>query len=408
MSKSSNEIAIIGGGIVGLATGLELTRRFPGMSLAIIEKEPMLAGHQTSHNSGVIHSGIYYKPGGLKARLCVEGANALVQFCQEHLIPYEICGKVIVATDKDEIPRLEELFSRGQRNGLQGLRMLRSEEIREIEPHAAGIQGIHVPSTGIVDYARVSEQYAQIITARGGAIHLSHEVTGLQRNGSSTIVETTQGPIEAKLVINCAGLHSDRISRLAKAQLDLTIVPFRGEYYDIGPSKHHYVKGLIYPVPDPRFPFLGVHFTRRIGGGVEAGPNAVLALKREGYAKASFRARDVVEYSTFPGFWIMAAKHWRMSVGEYHRSWSKVAFVAALQRLMPELSSDDLVPGGSGVRAQALRRDGKLVDDFHFVYTEGIVHVCNVPSPAATASLAIGKHIVNTIVKESGILPTSN
>ena len=407
MSKPSNQVAIIGGGIVGLATGLEFTRRFPGISLAIIEKEPGLARHQTSHNSGVIHSGIYYKPGSLKARLCVEGADALVHFCQEHGVPYDICGKIIVATAKEEIPRLEELFLRGQGNGLKGLRKLHGDEIREIEPHAAGIQGIQVPGTGIVDYAKVSEKYAELITSLGGMIYLSHEVVGLKRSGTITVIETTQGPIEANFVINCAGLHSDRMSRLAKSRLDLTIVPFRGEYYDIVPEKHHYIRGLIYPVPDPRFPFLGVHFTRRIGGGVEAGPNAVLALKREGYSKTSFRARDIFEYATFPGFWKMAAKHWRMSLGEYHRSWSKAAFVRALQRLMPELTSDDLVPGGSGVRAQALDINGKLIDDFHIVHSEGIVHVCNVPSPAATASLAIGKYIVDIVVKHRGSDPAA-
>jgi L-2-hydroxyglutarate oxidase LhgO len=399
MSKPS--IAIIGGGIVGLATGLEFTQRFPGISLAIIEKESALARHQTGHNSGVIHSGIYYKPGSLKARLCVEGVTALLRFCQEYGVPYDICGKVIVATQEDEIPRLRDLYARGQSNGLEGLRMLNSEEIREIEPHAAGIQGIQVPGTGIIDYSKVAEKYAELITARGGMIHLSHEVTGLRRSGSSTFIETTQGPIEAGLVINCAGLQSDRVSRLAKAKLELTIVPFRGEYYDLVPEKHHYLRGLIYPVPDPRFPFLGVHFTKRIGGGVEAGPNAVLALKREGYSKTSFRPRDIFEYATFPGFWIMAAKYWDVSLGEYHRSLSKSAFVHALQRLMPELSSEDLVTGGSGVRAQALDVHGKLLDDFHFVHTDGVVHVCNVPSPAATASLAIGKYIVDTVVKHN-------
>jgi len=403
MPKAPNEIAIIGGGIVGLATGLELTRRFPGIVLSIIEKEAAVARHQTSHNSGVIHSGIYYKPGSLKALLCVEGAKAMANFCQQNEIPYEICGKVIVATSDDELPRLKELYLRGQGNGLEGLRMLHAGEIREIEPHAAGIQGIHVPRTGIVDYSRVAQKYAELIIAAGGTIRLSHEVTGLKRNGSRTVVETSQGALEAHLVINCAGLHSDRISRLANARLDLAIIPFRGEYYDLAPEKHHYVKGLIYPVPDPRFPFLGVHFTRRIGGGVEAGPNAVLALKREGYSKTSFQPRDLVESVTFPGFWIMAAKYWRTSVGEYHRSWSKAAFVRALQRLMPELTGDDLVPGGSGVRAQALDSDGKLVDDFRFAYTDGIVHVCNVPSPAATASLAIGRHIVDTIVSSYAI-----
>ncbi len=282
--------------------------------------------------------------------------------------------------------------------------MLGAEEIREFEPHATGIRGIRVPSTGIVDYAKVAEKYAELIRSRGGAILLSHEVTALKRSGGNTIVETGFDSIEAKLVINCAGLQSDRISRMASARLDLTIVPFRGEYYEIVPAKQHCIKGLLYPVPDPQFPFLGVHFTRRIGGGVEAGPNAVLALKREGYSKSSFSVGDVFEYATFPGFWVMAAKHWQMSVGEYHRSWSKAAFVRALQRLLPELMPEDLVPGGSGVRAQALGVNGKLIDDFHFVYTDGMVHVCNVPSPAATASLAIGKYIVDTIVERGGIV----
>jgi L-2-hydroxyglutarate oxidase LhgO len=405
MAQRTHTVAIIGGGIVGLATGMELTRRFPGLSLAVIEKEPALCRHQTSHNSGVIHSGIYYKPGSLKARLCVEGVDALLRFCQENEIPYDICGKVIVAITEDEIPKLEELFRRGQGNGLKGLQMLNGEEIREIEPHAAGIRGIRVPGTGIVDYARVSEKYAEIIAERGGTIYLSNEVVGLKRYSDLTILETSQGSIEARFVINCTGLQSDRVSRMANAKLELMIVPFRGEYYDIVPEKHHYLKGLLYPVPDPRFPFLGVHFTKRIGGGVEAGPNAVLALKREGYSKTSFHARDVYEYLTFRGFWTMAARHWKMSIGEYHRSWSKAAFVRALQRLIPELRSEDLVAGGSGVRAQALDINGKLIDDFHFVYSEGMIHVCNVPSPAATASLAIARHIVDTVVQREAISP---
>ncbi len=372
------------------------------MSLAIVEKEAAVAGHQTSHNSGVIHSGIYYKPGSLKARLCVEGRDALVRFCEENAVAYEMCGKVIVATTVGEIPQLEELYRRGTENGLNGLRMLGAEEIREFEPHAAGVRGIRVPGTGIVDYRKVAEKYAELVTSRAGKILLSHEVTALKRSGGNTILETTGGAVEAKLVINCAGLQSDRVSRMAKAKLDLTIVPFRGEYYDLAPARHDYLKGLLYPVPDPRFPFLGVHFTRRIGGGVEAGPNAVLALKREGYSKRSFAVGDVFEYATFPGFWVMAAKHWKMSMGEYHRSWSKAAFVKALQRLMPELTAADLVRGGSGVRAQALGIQGKLIDDFYFVYTEGMVHVCNVPSPAATASLAIGRYIVDTVVEHTG------
>jgi L-2-hydroxyglutarate oxidase len=393
------QIAIIGGGIVGLATGLELTSRLPGERVIVIEKEPSVAAHQTSHNSGVIHSGIYYKPGSLKARLCVEGADALLRFCQRHGVPFDICGKVIVATSNSELPRLEELFRRGNGNGLKGLQMLSAEQICEFEPHVIGIRGIRVPGTSIVDYGKVAEKYAELIVGNGGTILLSHEVTGLRRFGGNTIIETTGGPVEAQLVINCAGLHSDRISRMSKARLDLIIVPFRGEYYDVVESKQSYVKGLIYPVPDPRFPFLGVHFTKRVGGGIEAGPNAVLAFKREGYSKRSFQAGDVFEFATFPGFWRMAAKHWKTSIGEYHRSWSKTAFVRALQRLIPELTSDDLTPGGTGVRAQALNLNGNLIDDFHFVYTEGILHVSNVPSPAATASLAIARHIVDMVTQ---------
>jgi L-2-hydroxyglutarate oxidase len=403
--SSQVNVAIIGAGIVGLATGLELTHRFPGISLAVIEKESVVAGHQSSHNSGVIHSGIYYKPGSLKAKLCVEGGETLQRFCQENAVPYDICGKVIVATAESELSQLDELYWRGNKNGLKGLRVLSPNEIREFEPYATGIRGIHVPSTGIVNYARVAEKYTALIASRGGAIYLSHEVTALIRSSGDTVVETTRGPIQAKLVINCAGLHSDRISRMANAKLDLTIVPFRGEYYEMVPAKHHYLKGLLYPVPDPQFPFLGVHFTRRMGGGIEAGPNAVLAMKREGYLKNSFDFGDVFEYARFPGFWSMTAKHWRMSVGEYHRSWSKAAFVRALQRLMPELAQEDLVPGASGVRAQALDINGKLIDDFHFAYTDGMVHVCNVPSPAATASLAIGKYIVDTVVQRYGANP---
>jgi len=404
---SSFDVAIIGAGIVGLATGLELCTRFPNISVAVIDKEGSVAAHQTSHNSGVIHSGIYYKPGSLKARLCVRGAEEMVRFCQEHGISHEIPGKVIVATDAAEIPRLEELYRRGRENGLAGLRMISSAEIRELEPHAAGIRGIHVPGTGIVDYGKVAEKFADLISRQGGQMFLSHEVVGLRPSAGRTTIETTQGEITAKLVINCAGLQSDKISRLANARLDLQIVPFRGEYYEIAPLKRHYLRGLIYPVPDPRFPFLGVHFTRRIDGAVEAGPNAVLALKREGYLKRSFAPGDVKELATFPGFWLMAAKYWQTSLGEYYRSWSKAAFVHALQRLVPDITAKDLAPGGSGVRAQALDRSGKLIDDFYFAYTEGMVHVCNVPSPAATASLAIGRYIVDTVVQRSDLLMDS-
>jgi len=390
-------VAIIGAGIVGLAIALEITSRFPGKSVVVLEKEPSIARHQTGHNSGVIHSGIYYKPGSLKARLCVEGAEMLMGFCKENGIPFEACGKLIVATSENEFPQLEELYRRGKGNRLNGVRLLGAGEIHEFEPHAAGLRGIYVPSTGIVDFREVAEKYAALIALRGGLVLLSHEVTALKRAGTCSVVETTKGTIEAELVVNCAGLQSDRISRMANARLDLAIVPFRGEYFDIVPAKRYLVRSLLYPVPDPRFPFLGVHFTRRIHGGIEAGPNAVLALKREGYSKTSINIGDIAGYASFPGFWIMASKHWKTSLGEYYRSSNKAAFVRALQRLVPELRPEDLVPGGSGVRAQALSRSGNLIDDFHITSGEGIVHVSNVPSPAATASLAIAKYIVDTV-----------
>ena len=299
---SKVNIAIIGGGIVGLATGLELISRFPSFSLAIIEKEDKIAAHQTGHNSGVIHSGIYYKPGSLKARLCVEGVEALMRFCDRHAVPYEICGKVIIATSKNELSQLEEIYRRGIGNGLKGLRILSAGAIRELEPYAAGIRGIHVPSTGIVNYGEVARKYAELIEACGGSIYLSHEVVGLRRTGNTSVVETTQGPIEAQLVINCAGLQSDRVSRMANAKLDLTIVPFRGEYYELVQEKRSYIKNLLYPVPDPRFPFLGVHFTRRIEGGIEAGPNAVLGFKARGLYQDFFWSQRCLGVCYLPWF----------------------------------------------------------------------------------------------------------
>jgi len=400
--RKKASLVVVGGGIVGLATAMEWSARYPDLPVVVLEKEREIASHQTGHNSGVIHSGIYYKSGSLKAQLCVAGVALLERFCEEHGVPFESCGKLIVATSNEELPRLEELFRRGVGNGLQGLRMLGREEIREYEPHVAGVRGIHVPVTGIVDYARVAKAYAAVILARGGEIYCSSEARAIRRSGNETVVETNSGEIETAFLVNCGGLHSDRLSRMAGAKLDLTIVPFRGEYYDLAKDKELLVRGLIYPVPDPRFPFLGVHFTRRIGGGVEAGPNAVLALAREGYNKQSFRAKDVLGYATFPGFWIMAAKYGKVGVEEYYRSWSKRAFVRSLQKLVPEITEADLVPGGSGVRAQALSRSGKLIDDFSFAYAEGVLHVCNVPSPAATASLAIAKYVTDTIVQHVG------
>jgi len=388
------DLVIVGGGIVGLATCLEATRKQPRLRIAIAEKESSIARHQTGHNSGVIHSGIYYKPGSLKAKNCVAGARRMVEFCREHSIPFEICGKVVVATDESERGGLGELMRRGTANGVLGLKMISAEQLREMEPHCTGIAAMHVPGTGITDYGRVAQKYAEIIQAAGGQILTGCEVRGIAKDSSEIVLETNWGAIKAARAINCAGLHSDRIMRLSGEDSALRIVPFRGEYYEIVPSRRHLVRNLIYPVADPRFPFLGVHFTRHISGGIEAGPNAVLALKREGYRKTDFNVRDAVETAVFPGFWRMALKYWRSGVGEYYRSLSKQAFTRALQKLLPEIQAADLEPAGAGVRAQALDRTGRLLDDFVIVRSKQMIHVCNVPSPAATASLVIGEQIV--------------
>ena len=400
---SRYDVIIIGAGVVGLGAGLEFARRFPGRRLLVLEKEARVATHQSGHNSGVIHSGVYYKPGSLKARLCVAGSAAMVNFCREHSIPHNICGKVIVATEQEETRRLEELRNRGEANGLTGLRLIGPEQLHEIEPHARGVGALVVPSTGITDYALVCEKFAELISATGGTILTRAAATSIHRSSSEIVIETSRGAFCANFLINCAGLHSDRISRMAGDDPGIMIVPFRGEYYDLLPERASLVRALIYPVPDPRFPFLGVHFTRRISGKVDAGPNAVLALAREGYRHTDMKLRDVAACLGFPGFWRMASLHWRNALGEWHRSLSKPAFVHALQRLVPKVQDNDLVPGGSGVRAQALKPDGTLVDDFQFVPSARVLHVLNVPSPAATASLSIGKSIVDTATATLGL-----
>jgi L-2-hydroxyglutarate oxidase LhgO len=396
MTDSRYNVIVIGGGVVGLAVAFEITRRFPRTRLLVLEKEAGVARHQSGHNSGVIHSGIYYKPGSLKARLCVAGAAAMIEFCREHGIPHRICGKVIVATRPGELPRLEDLRRRGEANGLTGLRIISPEELREIEPHALGLQALVVPSTGVTDYAVVCEKYAELVSAAGGSVLTSAIATAIRRSADEIVVETSRGAFATNALINCAGLFSDRVARMAGDNPGVMIVPFRGEYYDLTPERAALVRALIYPVPDPQFPFLGVHFTRRITGKVDAGPNAVLALAREGYRHTDISPRDLVSSLTFPGFWRMARRHWRNGLGEWHRSLSKPAFVRALQTMLPEVTASDLVPGGSGVRAQALRPDGGLVDDFQFVPSGKILHVLNVPSPAATASLTIARTIVDS------------
>lgn len=403
MTDSRYNVVIIGGGVVGLGVALEITRRFAHLRLLVLEKEAHVARHQSGHNSGVIHSGVYYKPGSLKARLCVAGAAAMIDFCREYGIAHKVCGKVIVATHADERGRLEELRRRGEANGLAGLRMIGPEELRDIEPHASGVQALVVPSTGVTDFAKVCEKYAELISARGETVFTSAAATNIRRMADEIVVETSRGAFSTTWLINCAGLHSDRICRMAGDDPGVIILPFRGEYYDLTAERASLVRALVYPVPDPRFPFLGVHFTRRITGRVDAGPNAVFALAREGYRHRDISLRDLASSLVFPGFWRMARRHWRNGLDEYHRSLSKRAFVRALQRLLPEISENDLVPGASGVRAQALKPDGSLVDDFQFVPSGKVLHVLNVPSPAATASLAIGKAIVDMAMERCGL-----
>lgn len=397
MSKTY-DVTIIGGGVVGMATAMALTEQ-ADLSLVVLEAEDHLAAHQTGHNSGVIHSGIYYKPGSLKAKNCVEGREAMYRFCEEHGIAHDRCGKVIVALKESELPQLDNLEKRAIANGLVDIHRLSGDEIKEFEPHAAGVGGIHVPYTGIVDYKQVVQTYATIVKNTGGEIQTLSRVTKVHPSPSEFVLETPKGEIHSRHVINCGGLQSDRVARMCGVDPKLQIIPFRGEYYEIAHEKEHLVHNLVYPVPDPRFPFLGVHFTRMIHGGIEAGPNAVLAFRREGYGFWDVTLGDVFEYGTFIGFWRMATRYWKTGLGEMYRSLSKAAFVKALQKLVPEIEEKDVVRSGSGVRAQALAPNGALLDDFSIVETDHQIHVLNAPSPAATASISIGKTIAAMATK---------
>ena len=401
--NSLYDFAIIGGGIVGLSTAMALGERYPNAKILVLEKESQWAFHQTGNNSGVIHSGLYYKPGSFKAKFCRDGSRSMVEFCQKHNIDHEVCGKVIVATNEQELPRLENLYIRGLENDIP-VKRISPEEVREIEPHVSCVGGVQVFSTGIVNYKKVCLKYAELIGKQGGDLRLNTQVLKISRSGKNQVLETNKGSFETRFVINCAGLHSDRIAKLGKVNPQAKIVPFRGEYYELTPEKRYLVKTLIYPVPNPDFPFLGVHFTRMIDNSVHAGPNAVLSLKREGYKKTDFDFRDFAEVITYPGFWKLAAKHADEGIQEIIRSFSKAAFVKSLQKLIPEVQAEDVIPTHAGVRAQALMNNGSLVDDFLIVEGENSIHVCNAPSPAATSSLEIGKAIVAQIPEQSTLL----
>jgi (S)-2-hydroxyglutarate dehydrogenase len=395
------DYAVVGGGIIGLSTAMQLAQQYPHARIVMLEKEASPAQHQTGRNSGVIHSGIYYKPGSYKARFARAGSSSMVDFCREHDIPHEVCGKVIVATQEKEQQGLENLFQRGQQNGLP-VKRISPQELNEIEPHVRCVAGIQVPTTGITNYRKVAQKYLELFLKQGGQVRFENEVRQIVDRGPTHLIETTKGEYEAKFLINCAGLYSDRVTRLAGQDPGVKIVPFRGEYYELAPNKRHLVKTLIYPVPNPDFPFLGVHFTRMIDGSVHCGPNAVLAFKREGYKKTDFDLRDFCETMSYQGFWRLARRNFGEGMKEIYRSISKAAFVRSLQQLIPEVQAGDLVPCEAGVRAQALLNDGGLVDDFLIVRGHNALHVCNAPSPAATASLEIGKAVVAQISQPSG------
>lgn len=401
------DIAIVGGGIVGLATGRELLARHPHLKLAVLEKNDLLATQQTGHNSGVIHSGIYYKPGSLKAKLCVEGRKSLWEYCDAKGIEYKNVGKLIVATEESELGLLEDLHARGQANGIENLQIVDVAGIAEREPHVRGIKAIFSPVTGIVDYGQVARSYAHDVASAGGTIEAGHEVTAIQRSGPTTVVRTRRGDVEARFVITCGGLQADRLAKMTGGKSDPKIVPFRGDYLILKPEKRYLVRGNIYPVPDPAFPFLGVHFTPRMNGDIWLGPNAVLAFAREGYNFTTINPRDLLETLTYSGFIKMASKYLSTGLGEMYRDVVRTAYVKALQRYIPELTVDDTLPGPSGVRAQAMMADGSLVDDFVFDGDDGVVHVRNAPSPAATSSLAIGRFIADDADRRFGLGTTA-
>jgi L-2-hydroxyglutarate oxidase LhgO len=402
MESGQYDIVIIGGGILGLSTAMQLLERAPQWRVAVVEKEEELATHQTGHNSGVMHSGIYYRPGSQKAKFCVAGLNNMVKFCEENEIEYQQCGKVIIALHKSELGRLQDLYERGTANGVPDLEIVGPERLKEIEPHTAGVRALWAPHTGIVDFSKVAAAFAIKFQQAGGDIFTGAAVKKITRSSGAVALETTKGTLQAKHLINCAGLYADKVASMTGENVGVRIIPFRGEYYTLRPESHHLVSGLIYPVPDPQFPFLGVHFTRNIKGHVEAGPNAVMALRREGYRKRDFSLGDTLGNLAYPGFWKMAFKYWKIGMGEVYRSYSRRVFLRDLQRLLPEIQNSDLAGGGSGVRAQAVARDGSLLDDFSIIQSGDAIHVLNAPSPGATSSLAIGEHIASLAMENFG------
>ncbi|MBC51864.1 MAG: L-2-hydroxyglutarate oxidase [Chloroflexi bacterium] len=402
MESSQYDIVIIGGGILGLSTAMQLLERSPQWRVAVVEKEEELATHQTGHNSGVMHSGIYYRPGSRKAQFCVAGLNNMIKFCEENEIEFQQCGKVIVALHESELGRLQDLYERGTANGVRDLEIVGPERLKEIEPHTAGVRALWAPHTGIVDFTKVAAAFANQFQQAGGDIFTGAAVKKITRSTGSVALETTKGTLQVKYLINCAGLYADKVASMTGENIGVRIIPFRGEYYTLRQESHHLVSGLIYPVPDPQFPFLGVHFTRNIKGHVEAGPNAVMALRREGYRKRDFSLGDSLGNLAYPGFWKMALKYWKIGMGEVYRSYSRRVFLRDLQRLLPEIQNSDLASGGSGVRAQAVARDGSLLDDFSIIQSGDAIHVLNAPSPGATSSLAIGEHIAGLAIENFG------